>query len=179
MKEITVDGKPFVLNPGKWSLAISTKQRLFLDYVVVLPAEYYEGQALRQRAPHPCLSHSTKNTTCVDLIYPPIPSSSRVFVDMEKVPFNYANEDGTTTALEHVPVEILPSEITGPAAFVRADDNSRVVQAELNVPETGEYVVVLEYHNREETDGNVGVGLIQNDKEVFNGNVVIHHCPYA
>ncbi|ULT96990.1 hypothetical protein L3Y34_005063 [Caenorhabditis briggsae] len=179
MKEITVDGKPFVLNPGKWSLAISTKQRLFLDYVVVLPAEYYEGSALRQRAPQPCLSHSTKNTTCVDLIYPPIPASSRVFVDMEKVPFNYVNEDGSLTPLELVPVEILPSEITGPAGFIRADENPRTVEAKLDVPETGEYVVVIEYHNREETDGNVGVGVSQGYKDVMNGNVVIHHCPYA
>uniref|UniRef100_A0A8R1I6V3 Laminin-like protein epi-1 n=2 Tax=Caenorhabditis japonica TaxID=281687 RepID=A0A8R1I6V3_CAEJA len=180
MKEITVDGKPFVLNPGKWVLAIATKQRLFLDYVVVIPSEYYEGQALRQRPPTPCLSHSTKNTTCVDLIYPPIPSSSaRVFVDMENVPFNYIAEDGSITPLEHVPVEILPSEITGPAAFVRADENSRVVEAKIDVPESGEYVVVIEYHNREETDGNVGVGVNQNDKEILNGNVVIHHCPYA
>ncbi|CAI2351123.1 unnamed protein product [Caenorhabditis sp. 36 PRJEB53466] len=179
MKEITVDGKPFVLNPGKWSLAIATKQRLFLDYVVIIPAEYYEGQALRQRAPQPCLSHSTKNTTCVDLIYPPLPSTGRLFVDMDKVPFNYVNEDGSTTPLEHVPVEILPSEITGPAAFVRADNNSRVVEAKVDVPESGEYVVVLEYHNREETDGNVGVGVSQNGKEVLNGKIVIHHCPYA
>ncbi|EGT43369.1 hypothetical protein CAEBREN_17090 [Caenorhabditis brenneri] len=179
MKEITVDGKPFVLNPGKWSLAISTKQRLFLDYVVVLPAEYYEGTALRQRPPQPCLSHSSKNTTCADLIYPPIPSVARLFVDMEKAPFNYVNEDGTTTPLELVPVEILPSEITGPAGFVRADENPRTVEGKLDVPETGEYVIVIEYHNREETDGNVGIEVSQNGNVVTKGNVVIHHCPYA
>ncbi|VDM68618.1 unnamed protein product [Strongylus vulgaris] len=30
VKEVTVAGKPFVLNPGKWSISIGTKQRLFL-----------------------------------------------------------------------------------------------------------------------------------------------------
>ncbi|PIO63040.1 hypothetical protein TELCIR_15380 [Teladorsagia circumcincta] len=37
VKEVTVTGKPFVLNPGKWTLGVDTKQRPFLVPIEHLP----------------------------------------------------------------------------------------------------------------------------------------------
>ncbi|KAK6031034.1 hypothetical protein OSTOST_02822 [Ostertagia ostertagi] len=77
VKEVTVAGKPFVLNPGKWTLGVNTKQRLFLDYIVVLPAEYYLGTILKERAAPPCEANNAHNSTCVDLLYPPMAIAAR------------------------------------------------------------------------------------------------------
>ncbi|CAD6197231.1 unnamed protein product [Caenorhabditis auriculariae] len=178
-KEITVEGKPFVLNPGKWTVSIATKQRLYLDYIVILPAEYYEGQALRERAPPPCHSKSTKNATCIDLLYPPLTSAARADLEDGQDTFSYVNKDGTTTTLDMVPVEIVPQDINGPSAFVRADNDSRTVEAKIEVPADGEYVVLVEYVNMEESYRPVVVDIAQEGDVKLNGSVVIHHCPYA
>ncbi|CAI5448656.1 unnamed protein product [Caenorhabditis angaria] len=169
----------FVLNPGKWTLSISTKQRLFLDYIVVLPIDYYDGQILKQRAPQPCVVNNPSNVTCIDSIYPPLPKADRIFADTENMPFNYVNEDGSTTPLELVPIEILPHKVTGPAAFVRTDNSSRVIEGKVNVPEDGEYVVIIEYHNREKDNQRVGVEVLQNGELAINGSAIIHNCPYT
>ncbi|XP_070151389.1 laminin subunit alpha [Polyergus mexicanus] len=45
---------PMVMDPGHWSIKISTKKSLFLDYFVLLPSEYYEGGILTQDVNIPC-----------------------------------------------------------------------------------------------------------------------------
>ncbi|KIH44143.1 hypothetical protein ANCDUO_25841, partial [Ancylostoma duodenale] len=100
VKEVTVAGKPFVLNPGKWSISIGTKQRLFLDFVVVLPSEYYLGTVLKEREALPCEAHTAHNTTCVDLLYPPMAIAARSDVTEQKDKFKEVKIDGTTTDLK-------------------------------------------------------------------------------
>lgn len=43
-----------VMNPGYWSVSIATEKNLFLDYFVLLPAEYYEATILTQDVDVPC-----------------------------------------------------------------------------------------------------------------------------
>lgn len=45
---------PMVMNPGHWSISISTDKSLFLDYFVLLPGEYYEATILTQQVNIPC-----------------------------------------------------------------------------------------------------------------------------
>ncbi|PIO66038.1 hypothetical protein TELCIR_12263 [Teladorsagia circumcincta] len=53
------------------------KQRLFLDYIEVLPAEYYLGTILKERAAPPYEANNAHNSTCVDLMYPPMAIAAR------------------------------------------------------------------------------------------------------
>lgn len=174
--EVTVNGKPFVMNPGRWALTISTKQRLFLDYVVVLPAEYYEANTLRIKGTTPCKAHTMNNSICVDLLYPPMHPAARIDLDTGN-PFKNVNADGTTTDLEPVPVEILP-EVVGKAAFIRTDSKPRVIEAEFEVPADGEYAIVLEYHHQDEKSFPIRAEIFQGEFKL-NGTAVIHHCPYG
>ncbi|PAV91610.1 hypothetical protein WR25_08453 isoform F [Diploscapter pachys] len=180
IKEITIDDKPFVLNPGKWAIRTSTKQRLFLDYIVLLPSEYYEATLLRQPTPPPCLSNAsvTAGPPCLDLLYPPLPSPVRADeADGEKV-FNYVDSDGITTPLEKVPVEILP-EIIGSASYVQTSNDSRVIETRLFVPEDGEYAILIEYHNLEEKEQKTTVEVQQDGEVAINGSLRIRHCPFS
>uniref|UniRef100_A0A915BZ56 Laminin-like protein epi-1 n=1 Tax=Parascaris univalens TaxID=6257 RepID=A0A915BZ56_PARUN len=175
---VTVNKKqPFVLNPGRWRIRTKTKQRLFLDYVVLLPSEYYEGSLLKERVTEPCHAHSTENVTCVDLLYPPLPVAARFDVNEDRT-VNEISEDGAEAALEKVPIEMLPAVI-GPAAFVRADNRSREVRIELDVSETGDYVLLLEYHNLEKVEYPLQVKMEQNGATILSGLASIRHCPYA
>ncbi|VDK44418.1 unnamed protein product [Anisakis simplex] len=169
--------QPFVLNPGRWRIRTKTKQRLFLDFIVLLPSEYYEGSLLKERITEPCEANNTQNSTCIDLLYPPLPVASRFDVNDDRT-VNEIAEDGSETILEKVPVEVSPAAI-GSAVFVRADNRSRQVQMKLDVPEKGDYVVVTEYHNLEKTEQPVEIKINQNNSTILNGIVSIHYCPYA
>lgn len=46
----------------------------------MLPSEYYEGTVLKERIFEPCQAHDSQNTTCFDLLYPPLPIASRADV---------------------------------------------------------------------------------------------------
>ncbi|XP_051171945.1 laminin subunit alpha [Leptopilina boulardi] len=43
-----------VMDPGHWTIRIATKKSLFLDYFVLLPAEYYEATILTEDVNIPC-----------------------------------------------------------------------------------------------------------------------------
>ncbi|CAI4221509.1 unnamed protein product [Auanema sp. JU1783] len=178
IKEVTVKGKPFVMNPGRWALKIATKQRLYLDYVVVLPAEYYTGAIMKERAHPACHSDSIPNSTCVNLMYPPIPSSARADVSAQKNTFKYVNYDGSTTDIELEPIEILP-EIIGPAAYIQAGEDPKVIEARINIEEGDDYVIVVEYHNGDKTSFPVVLDIAQDGLTRFNGSVKIQHCPFT
>uniref|UniRef100_A0A1I7XHB3 Laminin EGF-like domain-containing protein n=1 Tax=Heterorhabditis bacteriophora TaxID=37862 RepID=A0A1I7XHB3_HETBA len=177
IKEITVSGKPFVLNPGKWEISIAAKQRLFLDFVVVLPAEYYEGSALKEHTSPPCEAHLSHNSTCTDLLYPPLTTAARAEAS-ETTSFREVNFDGTTTDLQRVPIEILP-EIIGPAAFVRADNNKRIIEAIIDIPDNDEYCFVVEHHSLKKHGQPIVIEISQDTDVKLNGSILVHYCPYA
>uniref|UniRef100_A0A915EV46 Uncharacterized protein n=1 Tax=Ditylenchus dipsaci TaxID=166011 RepID=A0A915EV46_9BILA len=76
-KFINTDEQPLVLNVGKWHMKIKSPKRLFLDYVVLVPSEYYLGSSLSERIQSPCSTNSPSNESCVELLYPPMPSISK------------------------------------------------------------------------------------------------------
>ncbi|VDO27999.1 unnamed protein product [Haemonchus placei] len=178
VKEVTVAGKPFVLNPGKWTLSVGTKQRLFLDYVVVLPAEYYLGTILKERAAPPCEANNAHNSTCVDLLYPPMAIAARVDVTENTDTFKEVKMDGTTSDLSMVPIELLP-EIIGPASYVQTGDEGKVIETKIEVPEDYDYAVVVEYHNHRRSRLPVAVEVDQEGNVKLNGTITIHNCPFA
>ncbi|VDK83079.1 unnamed protein product, partial [Cylicostephanus goldi] len=80
-----------------------------------------------------------------------------------------------------VPVEILP-EIIGPAAYVQAGEDKKVIEANIDVPEDYDYTIVVEYHNPDKFQAPIMVEITQqgNDSDsAFNGTITVHHCPFA
>ncbi|XP_057663543.1 laminin subunit alpha [Diorhabda carinulata] len=57
---VTVSGdtgniaKPFVMNPGRWTVIININQTVFLDYFVLLPEDFYLATILNQKVEKAC-----------------------------------------------------------------------------------------------------------------------------
>ncbi|KAJ8973563.1 hypothetical protein NQ317_009587 [Molorchus minor] len=73
---VTVSGetgntpKPFVMNPGRWSVSINVNQSVLLDYFVLLPEDFYLATILNQKIESPCTSE--ENGLCRQYAYPNI-----------------------------------------------------------------------------------------------------------
>lgn len=70
----------------------------------MLPSEYYEGTELKERVFEPCQTVNLQNSTCVDLLYPPLPVASRVDA-AEKAAIMEEKKDGTMTQTEKVSLQ--------------------------------------------------------------------------
>lgn len=97
---MTPEDKPFVLSPGRWHLHIKAKKRFFLDYIVLIPSEYFQASALHESINNPCNASST-DASCLDLLYPPVPVTARVdAIDLGH--FKEIESSGETGAMVHV-----------------------------------------------------------------------------
>ncbi|VBB28863.1 unnamed protein product [Acanthocheilonema viteae] len=166
--------QPFILNPGKWRIKISTKQRFFLDYVVLLPSEYYEGTVLKERIFEPCKAFDSQNTICFDSLYPPLPLASRADVTKHGFIMEEQN-DSSTVQVEKIPIKNLP----GDAAFVRADNENRKIRISLKVPEDDYYILLLEYYNADLKTIPLTLEVRQYDQLLMRGIITLKHCPYS
>ncbi|VDM96599.1 unnamed protein product [Thelazia callipaeda] len=169
--------QPFVLNPGKWRIKISTKQRLFLDHIVLLPSEYYEGTVLKERVFEPCHALDSHNTTCFDMLYPPFPFTSRADITGYGS-FMQKQKNGSMSLLEKISEMKLPVNV-GHAGLIRADDEDREIYIYLEVPEDDDYLILLEYHNANVKTIPLIVQAQQNGRLLMNGTVVLKNCPYS
>jgi laminin alpha 3/5 len=171
--------KPFVLNPGHWQLKIATKKRLFLDYVVLVPGEYYTGSSLKGHINQPCNATENPDIPCIDLLYPPLQIASRVDASNNLDDFQTFDEDGAIRKLSRVPTNQLPA-IIGQAASIPPEDRSRSVEVQLDVPSDGEYYLLLEYTNPSEVSFPMRVRGEQGQSglPLSDSIVLISHCPY-
>ncbi|VDO15754.1 unnamed protein product [Brugia timori] len=168
--------QPFILSPGKWRIKISTKQRLFLDYIVLLPSEYYEGTVLKERIFEPCQVTGSQNTTCLELLYPPLPTMSRANI-IEYGPITEEQNDSSTQRVEKILIENLFTS-TNEAAFVQTNNESRKIRISLKVPENNYYILLMEYYNADSAI-SLGLEMRQYDQLLMKKNIIFKHCPYS
>uniref|UniRef100_A0A915EU80 Laminin subunit alpha n=1 Tax=Ditylenchus dipsaci TaxID=166011 RepID=A0A915EU80_9BILA len=178
-KFINTDEQPLVLNVGKWHMKIKSPKRLFLVglrsacAVGVLPR-----LLLSERIQSPCSTNSPSNESCVELLYPPLPSISKVDASDPSV-FQETDSKGQEATLQHVPDSQLPLHV-GQAVMVHTDpDRSKEIRVELEVPEDDIYYLLVEYHNLEEVSVPVKVRIEQDDNQAAEGILLINHCPYV
>uniref|UniRef100_A0AC35TUM0 Laminin subunit alpha n=1 Tax=Rhabditophanes sp. KR3021 TaxID=114890 RepID=A0AC35TUM0_9BILA len=74
---ITPENKPLPLNHGRYIMKIKTKKRLYLDYVVFVPAEYYEG-FLERNVENACLKNQKIDEYCLKYEYQKIDDSYKI-----------------------------------------------------------------------------------------------------
>ena len=69
---VTVSGSgvisTFVLNPGRWTISLKSPEKLFVDYLVLLPQDYYEAGILQERVHRPCTVPFT-DELCKHFVY--------------------------------------------------------------------------------------------------------------
>uniref|UniRef100_A0A8D2MKW4 Laminin, alpha 3 n=1 Tax=Zonotrichia albicollis TaxID=44394 RepID=A0A8D2MKW4_ZONAL len=168
---ITIPGKsstePFSLAPGTWTVSIMAEEVL-LDYLVLLPSDYYEASLLQIRVTEPCTHVLQPKPLCLLYQHLPLDRFSCV-LGSEAVHFRHGGESRRIPVQQPAPSQPVMAHITG-----------REVNLELtiNVPQVGRYVLVFEYAN-EEDQINTAEVTVHSPGPVTEGRVRIYSCKYS
>ncbi|XP_031359594.2 laminin subunit alpha-3 [Lonchura striata] len=168
---ITIPGKsstePFSLAPGMWTVSIMAEEVL-LDYLVLLPSDYYEASLLQMRITEPCTRPRPASAEhCLLYQHLPLGRFSCV-LGSEAVQFRHGGESR------------IPLRQPAPSQPVMAQITGREVNLEMtiNVPQVGRYVLVFEYAN-EEDQINTAEVTVHSPGPVTEGRVRIYSCKYS
>ncbi|XP_074208255.1 laminin subunit alpha-3 isoform X2 [Camelus bactrianus] len=168
---VTVPGNgfadPFSIVPGTWIACIKA-EGVLLDYLVLLPRDYYEAPSLRLPVTEPCADTGPPRENC--LLYQHLP--------VTRFPCALACEarhfllDGEPRALA--------LRRPSPAHPVMADFSGREVELRLRlrVPQVGHYVVVVEYSTEVDQPSEADV-LMRSPGAVLAGQVNVYSCKYS
>ncbi|KAF5919181.1 hypothetical protein HPG69_003821, partial [Diceros bicornis minor] len=168
---VTVPGNGFAdafsIVPGTWIACIKA-ERVLLDYLVLLPRDYYEAPSLQLPVTEPCADAGPPQENC--LLYQHLP--------VTRFPCALACE-ARYFLLDGEPRPLAVRQPT-PAHPVMADLSGREVELRLRlrVPQVGHYVVVLEYATEVDQLSVVDVHL-ESSRSVLAGQVNIYSCKYS
>uniref|UniRef100_A0A6J0SY58 Laminin subunit alpha-3 n=1 Tax=Pogona vitticeps TaxID=103695 RepID=A0A6J0SY58_9SAUR len=169
---VTVSGKsfadPFSLGRGTWIIRIMA-EGVLLDYLVLLPSDYYEAPLLQLSVTEPC-SYPGQGTTDNCLQYEHLPLDRFCCVLGSEVTFFLHGGEYRKVAHQQPTIKhpVMP-HISGQEVEL---------QMKLNVPEAGRYVVVLEYANEHDQLYVVSVEL-NRPEQVTEGRINIYSCKYS
>uniref|UniRef100_A0A8C3XYK3 Laminin subunit alpha 3 n=1 Tax=Catharus ustulatus TaxID=91951 RepID=A0A8C3XYK3_CATUS len=168
---ITIPGKsstePFSLAPGTWTVSIMAEEVL-LDYLVLLPSDYYEAPLLQIRVTEPC-THPSPASAEHCLLYQHLPLGGfSCVLGSEAVHFRHGGESRRIPVRQPAPSQPVMAHISG-----------REVNLEMtiSVPQVGRYVLVFEYAN-EEDQINTAEVTVHSPGPVTEGRVRIYNCRY-
>ncbi|XP_039404924.1 laminin subunit alpha-3 isoform X1 [Corvus cornix cornix] len=169
---ITIPGKsstePFSLVPGTWTVSIMAEEVL-LDYLVLLPSDYYEASLLQIQVTEPC-THPGPASAEHCLLYQHLPLGRfSCVLGSEAVRFRHGGESRRIPVRQPTPNQPAMAHISG-----------REVNLEMtvNVPKVGRYVLVFEYANKEDQIYTAEV-TIHSPGPVTEGRVRIYSCKYS
>ncbi|XP_063453299.1 laminin subunit alpha-3 isoform X1 [Pan paniscus] len=168
---VTVPGNgfadPFSITPGIWVACIKA-EGVLLDYLVLLPRDYYEASVLQLPVTEPCAYAGPPQENC--LLYQHLP--------VTRFPCTLACE-ARHFLLDGEPRPVAVRQPT-PAHPVMVDLSGREVELHLRlrVPQVGHYVVVVEYSMEAAQLFVVDVN-VKSSGSVLAGQVNIYSCNYS
>ncbi|KAM8811022.1 laminin subunit alpha-3 [Eudromia elegans] len=170
---VTIPGKnfiePFLLVPGTWIVSIMAEEVL-LDYMVLLPSDYYEASILQLQVTEPC-TYSGRASTENCLLYQHLPLGRfSCVLGSEAAYFTNGGEE-----YRKMPVR-QPTPDHPPMSYISGREVS--FQMTINVPRVGRYVLVFEYANEEDQLYTAEV-IINSPGPVIEGKVKIYSCKYS
>lgn len=121
---------------------------LFVDYIALLPDEYYEPKILRQKINEPCRYKEAKGGKCMMHTHFKLPTGSIVQeYSTEKLPI--VGDFERTPPMQYNTVEAGKIQPFDRMLFIDASSNDRdILYAQMTVPNPGEYVFVMDYVNK-------------------------------
>ncbi|XP_038159689.1 laminin subunit alpha-3-like isoform X1 [Cyprinodon tularosa] len=173
---VTVPGEgftePFELNPGKWIIHIRA-EGILLDYLVLVPQDYYEAFLLQEEVTQPCTYLHTANREEKCLLY------------------KHINMDGFSSVLA-TQGRLSPRNGRRKRRLARmrrltpdhpdmATVNGRQSRLELSirVPHAGLYALILEYTSEMETIQNVNILLSSQSGSQILARANIYTCVFS
>ncbi|XP_054036118.1 laminin subunit alpha-3 [Dryobates pubescens] len=169
---ITIPGKssaePFSLAPGTWNVSIMAEEVL-LDYLVLLPSDYYEASILQVRVTEPCSpSGDTSTEHCLLYQHLPLGSFSCV-LGSEAAHFRRGGDFRRIPLHQPTPDQPVLAHISGREVHV---------EMTIRVPQVGRYVLVFEYANEEDQLHTAQVE-VHSPGPATQGRVRIYSCKYS
>ncbi|MEE6464203.1 hypothetical protein FKM82_006212 [Ascaphus truei] len=169
---LTVPGngfaEPFSLSPGTWIITIMA-EGVNLDYLVLLPSDYYEASILQLRVKEPCTYNGRVGDNC--LVYQHLPMDK--FSCVLGTEGEYFKQDGINR-----PITVRQPS---PGHPLMADIRGRQVdlQFRLNVPCVGLFVLILEYANEDAQQHFANVMISNNPAPGSEARVNLYSCKYS
>ncbi|XP_052597506.1 laminin subunit alpha-3 isoform X1 [Peromyscus californicus insignis] len=168
---VTVPGKgfadPFSITPGTWITCIQV-EGVLLDYLVLLPRDYYEALALQVPVTEPCARTGAPQDNC--LLYQHLPVTR--FSCTLACEARHFLLDG----------ELRPAAVRRPTpahpAMVDLSGREVELHLRLRVPQIGHYVIMLEYATEVDRLFVVDVNL-KSPGSALAGQVNIYSCKYS
>ncbi|KAJ8012102.1 hypothetical protein DPEC_G00065190, partial [Dallia pectoralis] len=164
---VTVPGdgfaKPFTLTAGKWIIRIRA-QGVLLDYLVLLPSDYYEAPILREKITQPCTytAAADRDTNC--LLYK--------HLVMNRFNSVLATQ-GQSSSLRRLRPTLDHPDM---ASLTGRQDR---LELSLRVSLPGPYALVLEYASEVDMVQNVNLIITGQSESRMQARANIYSCQYS
>ncbi|ELW48958.1 Laminin subunit alpha-3 [Tupaia chinensis] len=168
---VTVPGNgfadPFSIIPGTWIACIKA-EGVLLDYLVLLPRDYYEASALQVPVTEPCAYTGPPQENC--LLYQHLPVTRfPCTLACEARHFLLDGEARPLAVRQPTPAHPVMADLSG---------TEMELHLRLRVPQVGHYVAVVEYATDADQLLLVDVNL-KSPGSVLAGQVNIYSCKYS
>nr|XP_021501092.1 laminin subunit alpha-3 isoform X2 [Meriones unguiculatus] len=168
---VTVPGNgfadPFSMMPGTWIACVQV-EGILLDYLVLLPRDYYEALALQVPVTEPCTHTGSPHDNCLLYQHLPVTRFSCTLA-CEARHFLLDGERRPLAMRQPTPAHPAMVDLSGREVELRL---------RLRVPQMGHYVVMLEYATEVDQLSMVGVRL-RSPGSASAGQVSIYSCKYS
>ncbi|KAG8014177.1 Laminin subunit alpha-3 [Nibea albiflora] len=172
---LTVPGEgfaePFALTPGKWIIHIKA-EGVLLDYLVLLPRDYYEAPLLQEKITQPCtyLPTADRDTNC--LLY------KHVAMDGFSSALGAQGRLSSRSGRRRRQVRVRRPTSDHPEMADLSGRQSQL-QLSLRVPHPGPYALVLEYASEVDTVQNVNILISGQSGGHIPARANIYSCAYS
>ncbi|KAK9499521.1 hypothetical protein O3M35_002544 [Rhynocoris fuscipes] len=162
---------PFIVaDRGKWEVIIEIKQNLLLDYFVLMPASYYEGNILIDYIRKPC--NIGQKDPCLLYKYPSIRQFDGVhgnwaFISKERDPVKeFYDDEAVLNELNVTPMPLLSSQ-------------QPEISYEINVKEDEPFLLLIDYVTLPDRNVSTETDVtLENGRKEENGRIKFNSCPY-
>ncbi|XP_008332400.1 laminin subunit alpha-3 isoform X3 [Cynoglossus semilaevis] len=172
---LTVPGdgfaEPFALTPGKWIIHIKA-EGVLLDYLVLLPREYYEAPLLQEKVTQPCtyLPAANRNTNCLLYKHVTMDGFSSVLGREGRLTSRSGRRRRQARVSRPTPDHPEMAALSG---------RQSQLQLSLRLPHSGSYALVLEYASETDAVQNVNVLISGQQDGHIPARANIYSCAYS
>ncbi|XP_041847231.1 laminin subunit alpha-3-like [Melanotaenia boesemani] len=172
---ITVPGEgfaePFALNPGNWIIHIRA-EGVLLDYLVLLPRDYYEASLLQEKITEPCtyLRSANKDANCLLYKHVAMDGFSSVLGSQGRLSTRRGRRRRQARVQRPTPDHPEMAALNG---------RQSQLDLILRVPHPGPYVLIFEYASEVDTVQNVNILINgQSDRQIL-ARANIYSCAFS
>nr|CAB3263372.1 laminin subunit alpha-5 [Phallusia mammillata] len=159
---------PFVLNRGTWTVVIEAQPGLLVDYLVLLPSEFYEPGILQLSTTTPCIPTTTPNgKECVMFSHPNLDSFTMIDLPSQVDRTRLATPSTAHPEMVHIDATV-------------GDIEQSKFSTKIALPQAGKYILVLEYASNADRFQTAQVTVTDGASNNYdNVKFNVYSCPYS